>query len=95
MTFDSDDKIIVARVLDVDDIITTHGESVAEFEANFHAAIDDYITACETLCGAPEEPASGKLSCVVAGRAGASVHGIRASSAFRSARRPARRHRAL
>ena len=28
MTFDPVDKIIVGRVLDVDDIITFHGESV-------------------------------------------------------------------
>ena len=42
MIFDTDDKIIVGRVLDIDDIISFHGESVAEFEANFHATIADY-----------------------------------------------------
>ena len=47
MAFDTDDKIIVGRVMDIDDIITFHGESVGEFEANFHAVIDDYIGACE------------------------------------------------
>ena len=31
MIFDTEDKIIVGRVLDVDDIITFHGESVLEF----------------------------------------------------------------
>ena len=61
MTYDADDKIIVGRVLDVDDIITFHGESVAEFETNFHAVIDGYISACEQLGTAPEKPASGKL----------------------------------
>lgn len=66
MTFDPDDKIIVGRVLDVDDIITFHSESVANFEANFHVVIDDYIAACETLGGAPEKPASGKLMLRVA-----------------------------
>jgi predicted HicB family RNase H-like nuclease len=39
MTFDADDKVIVGRVLDIDDIILFHGESVAEFETNFHAAV--------------------------------------------------------
>ena len=34
MNFDAEDKIIVGRVLDVDDIITFHGESVSEFESN-------------------------------------------------------------
>ena len=61
MVFDAEDKIIVGRVLDIDDIISFHGESVAEFEANFHAAIEDYIAAFEELGGAPERPASGKL----------------------------------
>ena len=61
MTFDTEDKIIVGRVVDVDDIITFHGESVSEFEANFHSAVDDYISACEQLDSAPEKPASGKV----------------------------------
>jgi predicted HicB family RNase H-like nuclease len=47
MVFDRNDNIIVGRVVDIDDIITFHGESVGEFEANFHAVIDDYLAACE------------------------------------------------
>ena len=45
MVFDTEDKIIVGRVLDIDDIISFHGESVAEFEANFRGAVNDYIAA--------------------------------------------------
>lgn len=66
MTFDPQDKIIVGRVLDMGDIITFHGASVAEFEKNFQMVVDDYITACESLGGAPEKPASGKLMLRVA-----------------------------
>ena len=61
MSFDADDKIIVGRVLDIDDIMTFHGTSVAEFEAHFHTVVDDYIAACAALGGAPERPASGRL----------------------------------
>jgi len=61
MVFDAQDKIIVGRVLDIDDIIAFHGESVAEFEANFHAAVDGYLAAAQQLGSAPEKPASGKL----------------------------------
>ena len=39
MVFDTEDKFIVGRVLDIDDIISFHGESVSEFESNFQAAI--------------------------------------------------------
>lgn len=61
MIFDAEDNVIVGRVLDVDDIITFHGESVREFERNFHTIVDDYIAACEKLGAPPEKPASGRL----------------------------------
>jgi predicted HicB family RNase H-like nuclease len=80
MTFDADDKIIVGRVLDIDDIISFHGESIAEFEAHFHAVVDDYIAACESLGGAPEKPASGKLMLRVA----PTVHAAALKAAARS-----------
>ena len=51
----------VGRVLGIDDIIAFHAESVAEFEAGFHAAIDAYIAACAALDSEPEKAASGKL----------------------------------
>jgi len=59
--FDPDDNILVGRVLDIDDIISFHGESVAAFKAAFHEAIDDYVAACEKLGQSPEKPASGRL----------------------------------
>lgn len=61
MEFDPDDKIIVGRVLDIDDIITFHGASVAEFEAALRTTVDGYITACEQIGQAPDKPASGKM----------------------------------
>jgi predicted HicB family RNase H-like nuclease len=66
MDFDTEDKIIVGRVLDIDDIITFHGASVAEFEATFQAAVDSYIAACARLGQAAEKPASGRLMLRVA-----------------------------
>jgi len=47
MVYDTQDMIIVGRVQDVDDIISFHGQSVPEFESNFHLAIDDYLAAAE------------------------------------------------
>jgi predicted HicB family RNase H-like nuclease len=61
MVFDPEDKIIVGRVLDIDDIISFHGDSIGEFEANFHAAVDNYVAASKVLGCEPEKPASGKL----------------------------------
>jgi predicted HicB family RNase H-like nuclease len=61
MVFDAEDKIIVGRVLGVDDIISFHGESVSEFEAHFHAVIEDYLAASRELGSPAERPASGKV----------------------------------
>jgi predicted HicB family RNase H-like nuclease len=66
MTFDVEDKIIVGRVLGIEDIISFHAESIAEFELNFAAAVNDYISACEQLGSGPEKPASGKMMLRVA-----------------------------
>jgi predicted HicB family RNase H-like nuclease len=46
MTFDAEDHVIVGRVLHIKDIITFHGESVAEFEARFHEVVEAYISSC-------------------------------------------------
>ena len=61
MDFDVEDKIIVGRVIDIDDIITFHGGSVIEFEAAFRSAIDGYVQACEKLGQTADKPASGRL----------------------------------
>jgi len=47
--FDAEDKIIVGRVLVIDDIISFHGESVAEFERNFADVVDSYGAPSEAL----------------------------------------------
>jgi predicted HicB family RNase H-like nuclease len=80
MVFDAEDKIIVGRVQDIDDIISFHGESVAEFEANFHAAIEDYLAASMDLGSAPERPASGKVMLRIAPE----VHAAALKAAARS-----------
>ena len=80
MIFDADDKIIVGRVLDINDIISFHGESVSEFEANFHAVVDDYIAACVELGSKPEKPASGRLMLRIAPK----VHAAALNAAGRS-----------
>jgi predicted HicB family RNase H-like nuclease len=61
MVFDAEDKVIVGRVLDIDDIISFHGGSVTEFESSFHAAIEGYLAASHELGSAAEKPASGKV----------------------------------
>jgi predicted HicB family RNase H-like nuclease len=61
LEFDPNDNILVGRVLDIDDLISFHGESVGEFTQAFHKAVDEYVSACEKLGQTPEKPASGRL----------------------------------
>lgn len=56
MDFDTEDKIIVGRGVDIDDIISFHCRSVAEFETAFKTAVDGYIHACEQLGQAADKP---------------------------------------
>ena len=44
--FDEEDQIIIGRVLDIDDIIIFHGESVTQFEKAFHQSINSYMKDC-------------------------------------------------
>jgi predicted HicB family RNase H-like nuclease len=80
MTFDAQDKVIVGRVLDIDDVIVFHGESVAEFESQFHAAVDAYIVASNELGSPPEKPASGNVMLRIAPE----VHAAALKAAARS-----------
>jgi predicted HicB family RNase H-like nuclease len=80
MVFDAEDKVIVGRVQDIDDIIAFHAESVVEFEANFHAAVEDYLAAAKELGSAPERPASGKVMLRIAPE----VHAAALKAAARS-----------
>ena len=80
MVFDPEDKVIVGRVQDIDDIIASLGESVAEFEANFHAAVEDYLAVSQALGSPAEKPASGKLMLRIAPE----VHAAALKAAARS-----------
>jgi predicted HicB family RNase H-like nuclease len=102
MVFDAEDKIIVGRVLDIDDIIAFHGDSVSEFESNFHAVIEDYLAASQSLGSAPEKPASGKLMLRIApevhaaalkaaARSGTSLNKWAESALGKAARKPGSR----
>jgi len=61
LDYDDEDRVIVGRILGIRDIVSFHGEAVAELEHAFHEAVDDYLEACAKLGQAPNKPASGKL----------------------------------
>lgn len=59
--FDERDNIFVGRILGIRNIISFHGETVAELRAEFATAIKDYVADCKEHGLKPEKPASGKL----------------------------------
>jgi predicted HicB family RNase H-like nuclease len=61
MTYDAEDHILVGRVIGIIDIVSFHGETVAEFERHFAEAIDGYLEDCANFGKEPEKPASGRL----------------------------------
>ena len=59
--FDAEDRLFVGHLAGVRDIVGFHGASVAELEAAFHEAVDDYLAACKKLGQEPNKPFSGRV----------------------------------
>jgi predicted HicB family RNase H-like nuclease len=55
------DRILVGHIAGINDVVGFHGESVAELESAFQAAVDDYVDACAKVGKAPEKPYSGRV----------------------------------
>ncbi len=58
---DVDSGILFGRVLDIRDVVTFKGETVAEAKQAFQDSVDDYLEFCESLGQEPDKPFSGKL----------------------------------
>jgi predicted HicB family RNase H-like nuclease len=58
---DAEANILFGKVLDVKDVITFQGETIAEAKQAFQDSIDDYLEFCEELGESPDKPFSGKF----------------------------------
>ena len=60
--YDPEDRIFHGRVLGLrDDSVSFEGTSVEEIEADFRAAVDDYLETCKKLGRKPEREYSGRI----------------------------------
>lgn len=59
--YDERDNLFVGRLLGIRNIISFHGETVAELRAEFELAVKDYLADCKEQGIHPEKLASGKL----------------------------------
>lgn len=61
LEIDAESSILFGRVLDIRDVVTFKGETVAQAKQAFEDSVDDYLEFCESLGQEPNKPFSGKL----------------------------------
>ena len=59
--FDDAAGVFHGEVLDLKDVVTFQGKSVAELEKAFRDSIDDYLDFCAERNEAPDKPFSGRV----------------------------------
>ena len=59
--FDAEDLIFVGSVAGIGDIVSFHGDTVANLVSAFEEAVDHYLAASDELGRPAQKPASGKL----------------------------------
>lgn len=62
LALDTQDNIIVGRVINTADTISFHGETVEEAKVAFHDVLDTYLATCKEEKIEPSLPCSGKFS---------------------------------
>lgn len=62
LNLDTDDNIIVGRVINTTEIISFHGKTIREAKKAFHDVLDTYLITCEEEDIEPSLPTSGKFS---------------------------------
>ena len=71
--YSDEDGCFVGRVAGIRDILTFHGENVAEIRQAFEEALDFYLETCVERGETPNKPYSGKLLLRVAPEVHAAV----------------------
>jgi predicted HicB family RNase H-like nuclease len=58
---DIESGVLFGHILDIQDVVTFKGETVAKAKQAFEESIDDYFEFCESFGQEPNRPFSGKL----------------------------------
>jgi predicted HicB family RNase H-like nuclease len=59
--FDDEAGIFHGEVVNIRDVVTFQGQSVAELKKAFHESVDDYLAFCSERGEAPDRPFSGQF----------------------------------
>lgn len=60
--FDDEDGLFVGKIVGIDDGVTFHADNVADLNAAFRQAVDDYIETCTIVGKVPPSSYSGQLT---------------------------------
>lgn len=58
----TEDKCLHGKILFINDVVTYEAETVSDLEAEFKAAVDDYLETCKDLGVEPQKPFSGSFN---------------------------------
>jgi predicted HicB family RNase H-like nuclease len=61
LEIDEELGLLFGRLLDIRDVVTFKGGTVAEAKQAFQDSVDDYLEFCQDLGQEPDKPFSGKL----------------------------------
>jgi predicted HicB family RNase H-like nuclease len=59
--YSPEDDCLHGRLLNINDIITYEGNSLAEIKTAFRGSVDDYLVFCAETGKSPDKPYSGKM----------------------------------
>ena len=60
--YSAEDSCLVGEIAGIRDIVGFHGDSVAELQAAFEEAVEDYLEMCEESGRSPQKPYAGELT---------------------------------
>jgi predicted HicB family RNase H-like nuclease len=60
--FDDEDNLLVGKIVGIEDGVTFHSDIVAELEAAFREAVEDYLETCVKVGKTAELSYSGRLT---------------------------------
>ncbi len=60
--YSTEDGCLIGEITGIRDIVGFHGDSVAELQAAFEEAVEDYLEMCEESGRPPQKPYSGELT---------------------------------
>jgi predicted HicB family RNase H-like nuclease len=60
--YSAEDKLLYGYIASIRDMVTYEGAGIKDLEANFHAAVDEYLAFCKETGKTPDVPFKGTFN---------------------------------